>query len=95
MSQLFQCLCCGGTYADTCADGIVYYHACPPLRADKDGAPQERPDRRDENMASPKPGRTAGIKAEGKGVVCLSKPDLEEPDWLSKVKARIAREEEA
>lgn len=30
---MVQCKTCGGTYAPTLADGLQYFHRCPPLSA--------------------------------------------------------------
>ena len=27
-----QCVTCGGVYSPVCADGLAYFHTCPPLR---------------------------------------------------------------
>ncbi len=53
----YKCKTCQGTYSDKCADGLEYYHACPPERID-DFNYKERENKRDENT---------GKKLEGKG----------------------------
>ena len=53
----YKCNSCLGEYSDTCADGLAYYHACPPVQI-KEDVYAERSDKRDEN---------AGKKLEGKG----------------------------
>lgn len=53
----YTCNSCGGVYADTSADGVRYFHACPPVLNEK-SEPVERSDKRDENV---------GKKLEGKG----------------------------
>lgn len=30
--MLWRCATCGGTYNDRSSDGVLYFHACPPLR---------------------------------------------------------------
>lgn len=94
MRHRFKCNTCGGEYFDTCADGSLYHHACPPLPPTKQGNEPERENKRDENIAVRANRRAAGIKAEGDGVTCLTSKSLEEPAWITKLKERIVREEE-
>ena len=93
MSRTFQCQSCGATYPDTQPDGLLYFHACGPLPADKNGVQTERPNRRDENIVTSHSGSIVGIKAEGDGVVCLSDARISEPAWLTKVKSDVAKRE--
>jgi hypothetical protein len=90
MKHKFQCLSCDGVYFDSCDDGLVYFHACGPRTKGKDGAVAELADARDENLAATKPGRPLTIKAEGRGVKCLSDARLSEPAWITKLKERAA-----
>jgi hypothetical protein len=91
----FECLSCGGVYFDTLPDGCPYHHACPPLGPDKDGVVFEHDDKRDENLADDRYGRTIGIRRAGAGVKCLTNPQLTEPTWISRLRKRVAKEEEA
>jgi hypothetical protein len=95
MTTFFRCLACDGVYADVQRDGALYFHACPPLPPDKHGLQPERPNRRDENIAVDRRGRAAGIRSEGAGVEPIDKAGPAEPAWLSKLKAQLAKEEEA
>jgi hypothetical protein len=95
MSQLFQCHGCRGVYADTQRDGSLYFHACPPLPPDDNGIEAERPNKRDENIATHRTGRLLGIRLEGAGVKCISDAAIVEPAWITTMKKRIAKEEEA
>jgi hypothetical protein len=65
--MIWQCNSCGGTYSDTCAGGLAYYHACPPLTGTIPGPLADQPNKRDENLASTARGTTRAIKAEGLG----------------------------
>jgi hypothetical protein len=91
---VFRCNACKGTYSDTMRDGTVYMHVCGPLPPDDDGVERERPDKRDENPRTPRTERTTEIRSEGAGVTCISDPKLSEPAWLTRLKAKIAKEEE-
>lgn len=90
----FRCNACKGTYSDTTRDGTAYMHVCGPLPPDKDGRELERPDRRDERPARQRNLETPGILSEGAGVTAVSHPQLTEPAWITRLKARIAKEEE-
>jgi hypothetical protein len=90
----FQCLSCGGVYGYTIASGGVYIHACAPMGPDEKGRTHERRNRRDENLAYSSRGRLLGIQAEGAGVRCLDDVTIEEPQWITKLKARIAKQED-
>jgi len=94
MINQFECLSCGGQYGEASADGIPYAHVCGPLPPDKNGVQVERENKRDENPAIAKGGVVAGIRAEGKGVKCLSDKKLKEPRWISAMKARVPKEED-
>jgi hypothetical protein len=94
MSQIFQCLACKGTYADTQTNGMLYHHACPPLRPDKYGVEAERPNKRDERVFENRHGRLTGIRLEGAGVKCLTDAKVVEPAWIAAMKKRIAEEGE-
>lgn len=50
MRKSVQCVTCGAVYYTTCADGMAYYHACPPLRPSGTAPLQEQPNKRDENL---------------------------------------------
>jgi hypothetical protein len=65
--SLWQCGSCGGTYSDTCPDGSLYFHACPPIKLDTASNPLYSPDRRDENLLSLYSDAIGVIRAEGKG----------------------------
>jgi hypothetical protein len=95
MRHEFQCLSCDGVYFDTCPDGAVYFHACGTRPNGKKHVLSEVPDPRDENLAATKPGRPLTIKAEGRGVKCLSDTRLTEPAWITKLKERAAQSEES
>jgi len=94
MINRFQCLSCGGQYFEAQADGIPYAHVCGPLPPDKNGVEVERAGKRDENPAIAKGGAVIGIRAEGKGVKCLSDAALKEPRWIAALKARAPKEED-
>jgi len=92
----FQCESCGGHYNETTHSGAVYMHACAPIQHPKD--PQrtlERKNRRDENLATDRYSRVTGIRAEGAGAKCLSHPNLDEPTWITRLKAQVEKEQEA
>lgn len=74
-------------------DGTIYFHACPPLPADENGVVAERPDKRDENIQTFRGDRVTGITSEGMGVKCLTSDKLQEPAWITTLKARIEKEE--
>jgi hypothetical protein len=74
-----KCKACKGTYNPKQADGVAYFHACPPLsEAEAKGTPAEavlkaggtveRADKRDENIRTDTTGKAIGIVAEGAGV---------------------------
>lgn len=44
-----KCNSCAGVYADTCDDGLDYYHACAKIEV-SEGIYIDRPDKRDENV---------------------------------------------
>lgn len=67
MSELYQCLSCGGVYQPIQPDGMLYFHACPPLTTADPTRIMERPDKRDENLAPGGTPELACIKAEGRG----------------------------
>jgi hypothetical protein len=91
--SLFRCNNCLATYSDVLPDGIVYYHICAPLGehspADKFASFQPR----DENKQPFFGDRVYRIRAEGKGVTCLSDPKLKEPRWITEMKAQEAKME--
>lgn len=93
--SLFKCRACHGVYHDVQRDGTLYFHTCPPLPPDKHGIVRERPNRRDENIANDRRGRAVGIRAEGAGVIPQHKSGPHEPTWISALKAKVAKEEEA
>lgn len=87
----FQCLTCDGQYICPQADGMLYFHACADLPADRSNPPRRRPDGRDENV--PATGMPAGaIIAEGKGVQCLTNTKLREPAWITQRKKFLLEE---
>lgn len=94
MIHTFQCLSCGGQYPEAQRDGIPHAHVCGPLPPDENGVEFERADKRDENPAIAKGGAVIGIRAEGKGVKCLTDAKLKEPRWISALKARTPKEED-
>lgn len=94
MRQQFRCNACQATWTTPTLQGLINYHACGPLPADKKNPERERPDKRDENEAVGTGGRVLGIKLEGAGVTCLSDPKLQEPPWITALKKRIADREE-
>lgn len=63
-----KCSGCGGVYETVQADGLLYYHTCPP-GTDPANA-------RDENRKSTKADATGTIKAEGKGVVAVAETSI-------------------
>lgn len=70
-----RCKSCGGTYVPVGADGLTYYHACPPVWDDSNKRYVERADKRDENVrvtGHDKDGRPiVEPKSPGKGVEVL------------------------
>lgn len=70
-----KCKSCGGEYEPTQADGIQYFHACPPVWDAQASKYVERADKRDENVVVTgvdKTGKsTTAIKSAGKGVTKL------------------------
>lgn len=94
LNHTFRCNACRGTYEDQQPDGAIYFHACPPLPPDKNGVTAERPDKRDENLSSVARQGAGTIRSEGSGVTCLSDEHIAEPAWITRMKARAAKEEE-
>jgi len=68
MSQRNKRGTCQGTYPPIQADGLRYFHACPPAVDPGTGPATKRADKRDENVTVDAAGRFSGIRAEGKGV---------------------------
>ena len=90
-SEVFQCLTCKGQYSTPQRGGQIYMHVCPPLVGDDPGVTRDRPNARNENPVDRERPATA-IVAEGKGVKCLSNPKLQEPQWITERKSKLARE---
>lgn len=63
--MVWRCRSCGGVYPAVQPDGMLYFHACPPV-VDASGQLRERPDKRDEN---PAPGILRRIAAPADGTV--------------------------
>lgn len=94
IAPVFECLSCGGQYFEASRDGAIYVHVCGPLPVDDKGMLKERPDKRDENLAISGRGDVVGIRAEGKGVKCLTDKKLKEPTWITALKKRIATKDD-
>jgi len=72
MTARFRCVTCGGEYDDESADGVPYYHACPPEPLDAEGTRwRERPNKRDENPPRDQGPGGGRPRAEGLGRVRL------------------------
>jgi hypothetical protein len=56
---------------------------------------EPNPDPRNENARVSSQRIETGIIAEGKGVRCIEDPTLNEPRWISELKARTAKREAA
>jgi len=69
--SMYQCGSCGGTYSDTCPDGSLYFHVCPPLGIDAAGNAVPRPNARNENPVFAAGAPPVAIVAEGKGRTLL------------------------
>jgi hypothetical protein len=95
MSLIWQCVSCGGSYADLTPDGCVYAHACPPEIRSSSGDLVVNPNPRNENLALDKRGMETGIRTEGAGTRCLSNSTLLEPGWITNMKSRVAKREES
>lgn len=67
-----QCNTCGGTYADTEPDGMLYFHACPPQSFDPTGKAIPFANPRNENILTDEKGTVLGIVSVGLGVTVLS-----------------------
>jgi hypothetical protein len=67
MAKKLKCKTCLGEYNDVCADGLAYYHTCPPVTIGP-GQTQERANKRDENIVMDAAGKNDGPKATGSGV---------------------------
>jgi len=91
MSDRFTCRTCGGQYADTQADGSTYMHTCSPVTPDAGVTWQPRPNGRDETVITDRKGLEMGLTAEGTGVVPIGPTARLEPQWISQMKARIAK----
>lgn len=63
MSIFWRCRTCGGVYQAVQPDGMLYFHACPPI-VDAAGQPHERSEKRDEN---PAPGIVRHVTTAAKG----------------------------
>lgn len=87
---VWKCKTCGGSYADTQADGSIYFHACAALPPDPQGHQAEQPGKRDENLTLDARGRISGIKSAGAGVVAVSITPLTQPAWLTQITAAAA-----
>jgi len=72
MSERYKCGACGGEYSAVCADGLLYFHRCPPTLDSEGESTGERPGARDENIAVDAWGRAQRIKAEGLGRVIVA-----------------------
>jgi hypothetical protein len=92
--EQFQCLCCGGKYFDLCADGMIYFHVCPPLPPDENFFAAPRPNARNETTRAGGPNSIPAIVSDGLGVNCLSNPNLIEPAWITQLKRRAAAADE-
>lgn len=57
----WRCNCCGGTYDDVLPNGMLYFHACPPVWDKAAGAWVLPPGGRDENIL---PGVRINISAD-------------------------------
>jgi hypothetical protein len=78
-----KCLTCAGVYSHLGADGMLYFHTCPPVFDDKKQAYVERANKRDENVDVVKAAARAELlakndptakdldvsKAQGKGAI--------------------------
>lgn len=95
MTYGFQCNACGAQYDDIMRDGSLYFHACAPLKVDKNGVEAERPNKRDENLFARKRGVPPSITSEGDGVTSLKNSQLSEPAWITVHKAALAKQEAA
>jgi hypothetical protein len=81
-----KCLTCFGVYSTLGADGMLYFHACPPVFDDVKQRYVPRPDARDENVDPVKAAARAELvakhdprakdldvsKAAGKGVTTVA-----------------------
>lgn len=63
----FECITCGGVYQNPLQDGMLYFHACPPIPNRETGQFEERPDKRDENIVLDEATGKVRLKSEGKG----------------------------
>lgn len=89
-TERFECQACGGVYQCPDARGMIYFHVCPPVWSKSTGD-QHRDGHRDENLTVLE-GPGAPIRAEGKGVKCLSNTKLREPVWMTVHKLKLAKE---
>jgi hypothetical protein len=89
------CISCGGSYSDTMPYGVINRHSCPPQIRGADGKFIDTPNPRDENPVVTRLGIVTGIQAEGRGVKCLSDSPLTEPRWITEMKERVAKREDA
>jgi hypothetical protein len=73
-----RCKSCGGRYEEQSREGVLYFHACPPLSVAESPGPAEqkrieagetleRVGKRDENVLTDAEGKRVGVKSEGKG----------------------------
>lgn len=90
MRQQFQCLTCKGVYFDVSTEGGTYHHVCPPLPRQATAKELRDYNPRNENITPAAPGRPVEIVAEGRGVQCLSRKELDEPAWITVLKDKQA-----
>jgi len=60
---VYRCNSCLGVYRELLPDGMLYFHACPPIVDPSTGEVRDREDPRDENIDR----FTGQIKARGRG----------------------------
>jgi len=81
----FRCLTCGGIYRSPLADGMEYFHACPPLsdaELRRAGVPEQglesadrtRSGARDQNLIFDGPNLRGRVKSEGLGQTEVPEP---------------------
>lgn len=90
----FQCLTCNGVYFSHCTDGSIYQHVCGPVQCEHPQQLVPRPDARNENIDTTRTGVITGIVSEGLGVQCLTSRLLQEPTWITRLKANVPTDED-